>query len=144
VIIITLSFALPAAYGLGDGNKKAGVLQKIEMLAELKEDLADNDEVFDAVPELKANAGHNGNVVYTYKNTALDELSKEDLAKLYSRVRQALVKIRTDRIQRQLEIVKQTERFQKTANPPQPPRIPAAPPSAPRTPPSPPPASYRR
>jgi len=200
-VVITLSFALPAAYGLGDGNEKVSVLQKIknaynnfrgrqqqksqainneapkqppapakiaapkiespkdkemtkgEMLAELKEDLADNDEVFDAVPGLKASAGQDGNAVYTYENTPLDELSKEDLTKLYSRVRQALVKIRTDRIQRQLERVRRIDMLQRTAIPPQPPRIPAqaqppripaAPPSAPRTTPSPPPAPQRR
>jgi len=205
VVVITLSFGLPAAYGLGDGNEKVGALQKIksayndfrsrqqqksqavkneapkkspapkvaaskiespkvessraaapkaqtkdkevtkeEMLAELKEDLSDNDEVFDAISELKAIAGQNGNAVYTYKDTVLDELSKEGLTELYGRVRRALVKIRTDRIERQLETIKQVERFQRVANPPQPPRIPAAPPSAPRTPSSPPPAPQRR
>ncbi|MCX5668445.1 MAG: hypothetical protein NTY34_09145 [Candidatus Omnitrophica bacterium] len=200
-VVIMLSFGLPAAYGLGAGNEKVSVLQKIknaynnfrgrqqqksqainneapkqppapakiaaskiespkdkemtkgEMLAELKEDLADNDEVFDAVPELKVSAGQDGNAVYTYKNMALDGLSKEDLAELYGRVRQALVKIRTDRIQRQLETVRRIEMLQKTATPPQlpripaeaqPPRIPPAPPSAPRNPPSPPPSQVRR
>jgi hypothetical protein len=118
---------------------------KEEMLAELKEDLAYNDEVFDAVPELKAGTGQNGNVVYTYNNTVLDGLSKEDLAKLYSRVRQALVKIRTERIQRQLETIRQAERLPKTVNSPQsPPRVPAAPPSVPKAPPSPPSVPNRR
>lgn len=118
---------------------------KEEMLAELKEDLAYNDEVFDAVPELKAGTGQNGNVVYTYNNAVLDGLSKEDLAKLYSRVRQALVKIRTERIQRQLETIRQAERLPKTVNSPQsPPRVPAAPPSVPKAPPSPPSVPNRR
>jgi uncharacterized phage infection (PIP) family protein YhgE len=126
---------------------------KEEMLAELKEDLADNDEVFDALPELKTGTDRNGNAVYTYKNTALNELSKEDLTNLYDRVRQALVKIRTDRIQRQLETINQVERLQRMANTPQPPRIPAqaqpsripaTQPSVSRTPPSPPPAPQRR
>ncbi len=162
-VIIMLSFGLPAAYGLDDGIEKVDASRKTppqaaaskaqtpvkevtkeEMLSELREDLADNDELFDAVPGLKASAGQNGNAVYTYKDIVLDELSKEDLTKLYSRVNQALVKIRTDRIQRQLETIRQVERFQRPANPPQPPRIPVAPPSAPRTLQSPPPAPQRR
>ena len=140
-VVIMLFFGLSAtAYGL-DKDKE---MTKEEMLAGLKEDLADNDEVFDAVPGLKAGTGQDGNAVYTYKDTALDELAKEDLSKLYSRVRQALVKIRTDRIQKQLERIKQIERLQKTANPPQSPRAPSVPPSVPRTPPSPPSAPQRR
>ncbi len=163
VVVITVSFGLPLAYGIDDGNKKVGALPKTqapvkemtkeEMLAELKEDLADNDEVFDAVPELKASAGKNGKAIYTYKGTVLDELSKEDLANLYVRLRQTLTKIRTDRIQRQLETVKRVERLQRIATPPQPPRIPvqvqppripAAAPSAPKAPPSPPSVPQRR
>ena len=160
-IVITLSFGLPAAYCLGESPKvessqaaaskdrskaqpKEKEMTKEEMLTELKEDLADNDEVFGAVVELKAKTGQNGNAVYTYKDTALDELSKEDLAKLFTRVRQALVKIRADRVQKQLETIRQAERLQRPANPPQPPRIPVVPPSVPRTPPSPPPAPQRR
>jgi len=162
-VVIALFFGLPAAYGIGDGNEKVGALPKAqapakemtkeEMLAELKEDLADNDEVFDSVPELKASAGKNGKAIYTYKGTVLDELSKEDLANLYVRLRQTLTRIRTERIQRQLETVRRVERLQRVVAPPQPPQPPRAPsvppsmpraPSAPRAPSSPPSAPQRR
>ena len=122
-------------------------MTKEEMLSELKEELADNDEVFDAVPGLKVGTDQNGNAVYTYKNTALDELSKEDLANLYGKVGQAIASIRTDRIQKQLEVIRQVERLQKMTNPPQPPRTfttPPSPPSTSRTPPAPPPVPQRR
>ncbi len=167
VVVIVLPFVLSAAYSSGavkseelkqlsapkvessqaaasEAQPKDKKMTKEEMLAELKEDLSDNDEVFDAILELKAIAGQNGDVVYTYNDTTLDELSKEDLTKLYGRVRRALVKIRTDRIGRQLEMIRQVERFQKMANPSRLPRIPAAQPSSPKTPPSPPPVPQRR
>jgi len=201
MIVVMLSFGLSAAYGIGTGNEKVSLLQKMknayhnfrdrqqqksqvvrkeaadqpaapkaelkdkevtreEMLAELKEDLVDNDEVFDAVPELKADAGQDGGVLYTYAGTALDKLSKEELNKLYGRVRQALVKIRTDRIQQQLEIVKQVSTTNVArggaAVPSRPPELPQIPrmtpvpstppsvPSVPRTPPSPPQVPQRR
>lgn len=184
-IVITLSFGLSSAYGLGEDNEKISVLQKLknayndfrarqqqrsqvvnsevlkrpslskdqpknkemtreDVLAELKKDIVDNDEVFDAVPELKTGADQDENVVYVYNDKALDELSREDLDKLYSRVRRALVKIRTDRIERQLGLAKQTEKLRNVANLQQPPRIPAAPPSAPKVPAPPPSAPQRR
>lgn len=167
-IVIMASFGLQRAYGLDEKNAKAGLSQapkvespqaaiqkakpgdkerektREEMLAELKEDVAGEDEIFTSIPELKAQAGQNGSAIYTYKNTALDELSKEDMTDLYRRVRQALTKIRADRIQKQLEMIRQVEAIQRTVKPPQAPRVPAAPPSVPRTPPPPPPAPQRR
>jgi hypothetical protein len=119
-------------------------MTKDQILAELKRDLADNDELLNVVPGLKASVSKDGSIVYAYNSVALDELSREDLSGLYSRVSRSLVKIRTDRIRGQLETVRQAERLRGAVNPPQPSRIPAAPPSVPRTPPSPPPAPPRR
>jgi len=132
---------------------KVKELTKEAMLTELKQDLIDNDELLEAIPELKKSAGQDGNVAYLYRDTALDQLSKEEMAKLYSRVRQSLVKVRTERIQRQLETIRQAERLQgptrppqpptHISTPPQPPRVPSAPPAVPRAP-TPPPAPPRR
>ena len=152
VVVILLSLGLSAVCSFGavknEKSKQPSVtknkeMTKEEMLATLKEDLVDNEEVFNMVPELKSVAGKDSGVTYTYNGISFDGLSKEDLAKLYSRVRQAVIKIRTDNIQRQLEIVRQADRLRKMTNPPQPPRVPAAPQSAPRVP-QPPPAAQRR
>lgn len=145
-VAFMLYFGLSAAYGVEAPKAQAPSkeMTKENMLAELKADLADNDELFDVIPGLSAGAGQKGSAVYTYKGIALDELSKEDMAKLFGTVRQALTKIRTDRIQRQLETIRQIEKLQKAPAPPQPPRVPTTPPSAPRTPPLPPSGSQRR
>jgi len=161
VVIIPL-FVLSAAYGLDTVKDKkskqpstqkksarkvktkASEMTKNQMLAELKEDLASTDEVFDVVQGLKVVIGTDGRAVYTYNGVALEKISKEDMAKLFGRVRQALVKIRTDRIQRQLEITKQVERLQSMASPRQSPRTPSAVPSVPKVPSSPPATPERR
>lgn len=124
---------LPQAVAAKDMPKDKEVTRE-EMLAELKEDLSDNDEVLDVIPELRSISGQGGNAMHTYKNTPLDDLSKEDMADLYGRVRQALVKIRTDRVQKQLETIRQVNRLQGITTPPKTPSSLATPSSAPRTP----------
>ena len=119
-------------------------MTKEEMLAALKEDLANTSEIFNAVPELRAVIGQDGKAVYTFNGAPLESLSKEDMANLFSRVRHAIVKIRTDRIQKQLEITKQVERLRVITSPKQPPYAPVATPSVPKIPSSPPATSQRR
>lgn len=124
---------------VSEARAKVAEMTKGEMLAALKEDLADNNEIFDMVPELKAAVSHqDGKAVYTFNGAALESLSKEDLTNLFGRVRNALVKIRTDRIQKQLETIKQVERLRVITSPQQPPHAPSTTPSVPKIPSSPP------
>ena len=118
-------------------------MTKEEMLAELKGELADNEEVFDMIPGLKVQTAADGKFFYTFKGTKLEDLSKEDLGGLFTRARQAMVRVRTERIQRQLEMVAQTQRLQRITTPPQSPRTPASPPSPPRVPPTPSPSNRK-
>lgn len=154
VTVVALSFGLPAAYGLDAAAPKAAAIKtaatkaaemtKDQMLAKLKESIASTDEIFEVIKELRTVISKDGKISYTYNGIALDSISKEDMAKLFSRVRQALVKIRTDRIQKQLEITRKVERLQSAADVRQPSRLPASPPSLPKSPPSLPPALRRR
>ncbi len=128
-------------------------MTKEDLLAAVKEELAGNEEVFDMVPGLKADKDADGKVFYTYKGMKLEDLSKEDLSGLLTRAGQAMVRVRTERIQNQLDAARRVQTLQRPATVPQLPRIPtqvqlprtpSAPPSAPRTPPSPPTAPQRR
>ena len=122
---------------VGEIEKKGTMkkdMTKEEILAGLKDDLADPDDLMAVMPELKVGADQNGKIIQTYKGVALDKLSKEDLSSLYIRVRQNLTRMRTERIERQLETVRRIERLQGVATPPQPPRVPSAPLSAPGAP----------
>ena len=105
-------------------------MTKDEVLAQLKNDLSKNPEVLNMLPDLKAEKDKEGNLSYTFRGAGLDGLAKDDLDKLSVRVRQALVKIRTDRIQRQLDNIRQAQRLQNVT----PPSIPATPPKVPTPP----------
>lgn len=109
-----------------------------EMVLELKEELKYNEELFDLFPDMKSKKGDDGNVYFTFKGVKIEDMPKEDIDNLLTKVRQALTKIKTDRIERQLEIVRRVERLNRAAAPLQSPRAPAAPPSAPSVPSAPP------
>lgn len=159
-VIMVLSLAVLAGDGFGEDEKqgvqpqaaankaeapKARVPKKDmtreEMVLELKEELKHNEELFDLFPDMKSKKGDDGNAYFTFKGIKIEDMPKEDLDNLLTKVRQALTKIRTDRIERQLEIVRRVERLNRAAAPVQSPRVPVVPPSAPRAvsaPPSPP------
>lgn len=122
-----------------------------DMIAELKTDLADNEELFDMMPDIKAEKDDSGVNYFTINGTRVEGLSDETLKNVFTRVRQAVIRIRTDRIQQQLDMVRQAERAQRVIAPLRPPQIPSAvrsaPPSQPQSapkPPSLPPAPPRR
>lgn len=153
-VIMVLSLAVLAGDGFGEDEKqvvptpapqaaakkteapKARVPKKDmtreEMISELKEELKSNEELFDLFPDMKSKKGDDGNAYFTFKGIKIEDMPKEDIDNLLTKARQALTKIRTDRIERQLEIVRRVERLNRAAAPLQSPRVPAAPPSSPR------------
>lgn len=157
-VIITLSFGIIAKACFGADTKQLQTarpakaepakkeLTKSEVLDNLKIELEQNDEVFDMIPELKAQKDNEGKTLYTFKGVKLDDLTKEDLDKISKQVNHAITVIQSDRIQGQLETIRRTQNVQRMTVPPQSPRIPAAaqPSSASRTPPSPPTVPQRR
>lgn len=86
-------------------------MTKEEMLSEIKDDLETVDEIFDAVPGLKAEKDKDGKIFYTYNGVKLGEMGKEELGGLFTKVSQSATRFRTERIQRQLETVRRTERL---------------------------------
>jgi hypothetical protein len=96
-------------------------LTRDEMLAELKDDLAGaSDELFDALPGLKAEKVAEGKFTYTYKGVKLDELSAEELKSLSIKVAQTNTKLRTEQIQRQLNAARQAQQLTRPITPPKP------------------------
>lgn len=100
-------------------------------------------DVMDYVPGFKQEKGPEGKEYYTYNGTKLEKLDKEKLAAIYNRVRQERTRLNTERINRQLETIRQAQQAANVANqasriptvtqpPAQPPRIPPAPPPTPR------------
>lgn len=87
-------------------------MTKEETVSSLKLDLAGNDEIFNMVPGLKAEKGSDGKVRYTFKGASLESLSKEEIDSLYAKVRQAVLRLRTDRIEKQMELANQVKMVQ--------------------------------
>lgn len=130
-------------------------MTKEELVADLKDELESDDEIFDIIPDFKAVKDETGKTYYTYKGVKLEDMAENDLESLLARTRQNLIKLRTERIQQQLETARRAQQIQRLAAPPvsprtpataatqQPPRAMSAPPSAPKAPPAP-PATPRR
>lgn len=132
---------------------------KEEMIAHIKETLDHEEEILNFIPGLKKATTEKGESLYTFEGAKLEELNNEKFDKLFSRVNQEATRIRTDRLNRQLETIRRAQQITSAAGgparvpapPPQPPRvysapnIPHTPPSVPQPPrvPAPPPAPRR-
>ena len=114
-------------------------MTKGELIEDIIETLDSEEEVFDYVPEIKKAQDPAGKDLYTYSGARLEELEKDLLEKIWTRVHQTATRIRTERIQDQLETIRQIENLRRATPPPQPPpQPPRIPPSPPRIPPQPP------
>ena len=105
-----------------------------ELVADITENLDSEDEILTYVQELKKTVHAEGKVVYTLGGIPLKDAKKADLVKLSEAVAQAAVRIRTERIQAQLETVRQAQglaRQQVMQRPPAPPVQPPRPPQSP-------------
>jgi len=125
-------------------------LTKEELVQYIKDRLDREEEVLNFIPELKKETDAAGNMYYAYQGVRLENLDKEKLDKLFLRVQNELVRIRTERLNRQLESIRriqrlttqqQVPRVPNVTIPPPTPQIPRNPPATiqvPRTPSSPP------
>ena len=117
--------------------------------------LEHEEEILSFIPGLKKEKDAEGKVFYAYQGVKLSDMDRKELDKLFNKVQQEAVRIRTEKLNRQLESIRQAEQATRAAQqaartatpPPQPPKAPAPPPATPqipKTPPPPPPAPPRR
>ena len=157
-LIVTTALACVVSIGIITGSSSPAVssdkvetpkkriavkdMTREDMVDELKTDLADNEELFDMMPDIKAGKDDKGVNYFTINGAKIENLSDEMLKQVFTRVRQAVIKIRTDRIQQQLDMVRQAERAQRAVVLPRTPYIPSVarsgPPSQPQSAPKPP------
>ncbi|MBN1527083.1 MAG: hypothetical protein JW919_05845 [Candidatus Omnitrophica bacterium] len=129
-----------AARQVEAARRRVTQMTKGELIEDIMETLDSEDEVLDYVPELKKTRDPSGKEFYTYGSAPLEDLEKGLLEKIWARVHQTATKIRTERIQDQLETIRQIENLRRATTPPPqpPPQPPRVPPSPPRIPPQPP------
>lgn len=127
-------------------------MSREDALKRLNMALASEKAVPDYFPEIKKQADETGKEIFTFKGQRLENLDKESLQKILTRVLQIRVQIRTERITKQLESIRRAEQASRAAQqasriprvvtpPPRPPQPPPTPPATthiPKAPPSPP------
>jgi hypothetical protein len=80
-----------------------------ELAAEIADILDTDEEIGSFIPGLKKEKDNLGKTFYTYNGVKLERLDRGKLEKLFIRVRQERVRIRTERITRQLESIRQAQ-----------------------------------
>ena len=118
-------------------------LTKADKVGLIKSDLDSFPEILGFVPDIKKETDAAGKASYTYKGKKIEELDNDQLEKLYARVSNETVRLRTDRINRQLDTIRRAEQINRQNRqlmqtprvptpPPQPPKIPKLPPAPPK------------
>ncbi|GEM_PF-5023667 len=125
-------------------DKKLKQFSKEEYLEHIKGILDYNRELLDFIQEVKKVKGPDNKEYYALNGTNIDNLDVDALQKLYLRIQNEYVRIRTERINKQMETILQAQRAAQQAQ--QAARVsavPAAPqqPYRPPLPPTPPPSS---
>jgi len=137
-------------------TKPRAEMTKAEIIETIQDVLDSEDEALDFIPDIKKRKDKDGKEFYVYlsesKEMKLEDLDREKLDKILTRVNQTAVRIRTERIQRQLESIQQAQNIQRMQNiqnmqniqrvqtnvqrvplpPPQPPKAPQLPPAPPK------------
>ena len=116
-------------------------LTKAEMVEHIKGNLDRLEEILNFIPGLTKETDPAGNMTYAYKGKSLEDLDQEELTKLYGRVSNEAVRLRTERLNRQLESIRRANEITRQVRQGIPvPQIPAPPPKSPAvyTPPQPP------
>jgi hypothetical protein len=151
VFFFLAGFLVPSAAYSADTAKAAKVseaktettvkvkseLTKPEMIERIQKNLDSFNEIVGLVPGLKKETDAKGKVSYTYQGSKLEDLSKEQLAKVYSRVNNEAVRLRTDRLNKQLATIRRAEQITKQTRQSNPvykaPTKPYQPPKIPKT-----------
>lgn len=105
-------------------------MTKDEMLKRMKDILHREEDVMNFIPGLKSEKDAEGNIYYTYQGTKIENLDKATLTKIFGRVRTEAVRLRTDRLTKQLENLRRIQQLTGNAGNPAA-RIPATPPRPP-------------
>ena len=127
-------------------------MTKSELADIIVRDLDREESILNLVPGLEKKSDSEGKEYYTYNGTKLEGLDRDTLDKIYGRVRNEALRLRTDKLNRQIETVRRVNstrvmvpQVPRTAIPPkinvppqtpartvQPPSRPPAPPALPR------------
>ncbi|MFA6320441.1 MAG: hypothetical protein WCY36_01120 [Candidatus Omnitrophota bacterium] len=150
-LLLAVSFAsmavcaekVPSKEGAVKVKKTRKDFTKEDFISRIKNNLDRFPEIVDLVQGLSRSKDAAGNIFYVYQGKKIEDLDKELLSKLYARVSNDAVRLRTERINKQLEAMSRAERLSRQTSQVSPvpkiPKAPATPPTVtqlPKTPPS--------
>lgn len=80
-----------------------------ELIADIKDSVEGEEEILNFIPSLKRSKGADGKNVYMFNEVKIEDLKREDLEKLSINVGQVSTRLHTERIQNQLETIRQVQ-----------------------------------
>jgi hypothetical protein len=87
-----------------------------ELAGEIAKTLDGNDEAMDYIQGLKREKGPDGGNLYTYNGIGLDKMEKEKLVALLNRIHQERTRLNTERLQKQMESIRQAQQATNAAS----------------------------
>ena len=106
-------------------RKERKDMTKDELAADITKNLGREESILNLVPGLEKKSGSEGKEYYTYQGTRFEDLDKDTLDKIFGRVRNEALRLRTDKLNRQIETVRRAGAM--AAAVPQTPRMPVPP-----------------
>jgi len=101
-VAVAKTEALPAP-------EKHSEMTKEELLIDIKDNVDSEEGILDLVPSLKKGKDASGKDIYLFNGLPLENAGKEDLEKLAVSIGQIAAKMRADRIQGQLDTIRQAQ-----------------------------------
>lgn len=116
----------------GAPKKQRKDMTKGELAADITKNLDREDAILDLVQGLEKKIDPDGKDYYTYQGGRLEDLDRDTLDNIFGRVRSEALRLRTDKLNRQIETVRRAETIQRISRPPLPPPVANLPPQVPR------------
>jgi|GEM_PF-2649181 len=82
-----------------------------EMIAGVKETLGENEEILNLLPGMKMEKTDKGEASYIYNGIKLEDLENDKLKQIFMKVRRETLRIRTERINNQMETIRRSQQI---------------------------------
>ncbi|MDD5136784.1 MAG: hypothetical protein PHN63_05510 [Candidatus Omnitrophica bacterium] len=100
-----------------DAARAKKPLTKEDLIERITRNLDRVDEIINFIQGLKKETDPAGKAIYTFQGTKIEDLDKDTLTRLYSRVSAEAVRIRTEKINKQLENIRRAEQLSHQVRP---------------------------
>jgi len=114
-------------------KKQRKDMTKAELAADITKNLNREESILNMIPGLEKKSGPEGKEYYTYKGTKLEDIDRDTLDKIFGKVRSEALRLRTDKVNRQIETVHRVNAVSQIPKLPIVPQTIVTPPQVPKT-----------